>query len=77
MTYSFEDYWRAPYIWAATEFFTEPFAIAGHVKMTAYVKNTYSDVDVFIAMYDDGPASETHIMSGISRLQWRNRCATF
>ena len=77
MTYSFEDYWRAPYIWAATEFFTEPYAIAGHVTMTAYVKNTYSDVDVFIAMYDDGPASETHIMSGISRLQWRNRCATF
>ena len=77
MTYSFKDYYRAPYIWMATRAFTEPYAIAGHVKMTAYVKNTYSDLDVFIAMYDDGPAPETHIMSGITRLQWRNRCATF
>ena len=68
------DYYPSfPVISVVTPILTEPYAIAGHVKMTVYVSVVYSDIDVFVALYDDTEATAVHhVASGITRLQWRN-----
>ena len=71
---TYGDYYPSfPIIHVVSPMFTEPYAIAGHVKMTVYASNTYSDIDVFVALYDDTDTlADHHVASGITRLQWRN-----